>query len=148
MNIIEKIREILNSFPHISEVCNEIHVDFTDPEPTSYGLSSTGDQLLSEDVLGGQKRQHSFMLYSTFSGINDYERLGNSEILLELSQWLDSQTGATLSFEIDGKAKTGKITKISADNGMLYSVPQENEFEGLRYQLQIIAEYETKSEDL
>ena len=147
MNIIEKIRDILTEFPGISQVCNEIHVDFADPEPTSYGLSSTGDSLISEDVLGGQKRQHNFMLYSTFSGINDYERLGNSGILLQLTQWLESQTGALLNFKTGNKIRTGKITKISADNGMLYSVPQENEICGLRYQLQIIAEYEIESED-
>lgn len=147
MNIIEKIRDILTEFPGISQVCNEIHVDFADPEPTSYGLSSTGDSLISEDVLGGQKRQHNFMLYSTFSGINDYERLGNSGILLQLTQWLESQTGAVINFKIENKIRTGKITKISADNGMLYSVPQENEICGLRYQLQIIAEYEIESED-
>ena len=147
MNIIEKIRDILVKFPKISEVCNEIHVDFTDPEPTSYGLSSIGDTLLNENVLGGQKRQHNFMLYSTFSGINDYERLGNSGILLELTQWLESQTGALLNFKAGNKIRNGKITKISADNGMLYSVPQENEICGLRYQLQITAEYEIESED-
>lgn len=146
MNIIEKIREILNSFEKISQVCNTIHVDFTDPVPTSYGLSSIGDKLISEDVLGGQKRQHSFFLYSTYSGINDYERAENSGILLELTQWLEKQKG-TLSFEVDGKTKTGQITKISADNAMLYSVPQENEIDGLRYQLQITADYEIESEE-
>ena len=58
MNIIETVRSILESFPKISDVCNEVHIDFADPEPTSYGLSSTGDELISEDVLGNQKRQH------------------------------------------------------------------------------------------
>ena len=88
MNIIEKVRSILESFPKISEVCNSIHIDFTDPEPTSYGLSSTGDDLIVEDVLGNQRRQHSFMLYTTYSSMNDYERLSNSAVLLELSVWL------------------------------------------------------------
>ena len=78
INIIETVRDILENFPKISEVCNEIHIDFADPEPTSYGLTSTGDSLIKEDILGNQTRQHTFMLYSTFSGINDYERLLNS----------------------------------------------------------------------
>ena len=86
MNIIERVIEILQSFPKIQTVCNEIHVDFADPEPTSYGLSSTGDSLVSEDVLGNQIRQHGFLLYSTFSGINDFERQENSTALLELAE--------------------------------------------------------------
>lgn len=141
MNIIEKVRDILQSFPKISEVCNEIHIDFADPEPTSYGLSSTGDSLVTEDVLGNQKRQHSFLLYTTYSSINDYERLNNSTALLELSAWLSTQTPAEVETVIDDETYTGEITKLTAANGMLYDVPQENELDGVQYQLQIIAEY-------
>ncbi len=135
------MREILHSFPKISEVCNEIHVDLADPEPTSYGLTSTGDSLIKEDILGNQTRQHNFLLYSTFSGINDFERQENSSALLELSNWLPKQTGAEVITEIDGELFNGEITKITAENGMLYSVPQENEIDGMQYQLQIAVQY-------
>lgn len=74
MNIIEFMKETLQAFPKISEICNTIHVDFTDSAPTSYGLSSIGDALVSEDVLGNQTRQHSFLLTSVYSAINDFER--------------------------------------------------------------------------
>lgn len=141
MNIIEKMREILQSFPKIATVCNEIHIDFTDPEPTSYGLSSTGDSLIKEDILGNQTRQHSFLLYSTFSGINDFERQENSSALLELSVWLKDQVGAEVETELNGEAHTGEITKITAENGMLYAVPQENNMDGMQYQLQIVVQY-------
>lgn len=141
MNIIEKVRDILQSFPKISEVCNSIHVDFADPEPTSYGLSSTGDTLLKEDILENQLRQHSFMLYSTFSSINDYERLSNSQALLELSQWLEKQIDSEVISTIGDSSYIGEITKLKAENGMLYNVPQENMIDGVQYQLQIIAEY-------
>lgn len=141
MNIIEKVRDILQSFPKIAEVCNEVHIDFTDPDPTSYGLSSTGDSLVSEDILGNQKRKHAFMLYTTYSSINDYERLSNSTALLELSAWLKIQKGAEVETVIGDNTYTGEITGITAENGMLYNVPQENELDGVQYQLQIIAEY-------
>ena len=141
MNIIETVRSILESFPKISDVCNEVHIDFADPEPTSYGLSSTGDELISEDVLGNQKRQHSFMLYSTFSSINDYERMLNSTALLELGLWLEEQTDCEIESTVGDSIYTGKLTKLTAANGMLYNVPQENELDGVQYQLQIIAEY-------
>ena len=135
MNIIEKMKSILQSFPKIEAVCNEIHIDFADPEPTSYGLSSTGDSLIKEDILGNQTRQHSFLLYSTFSGINDFERQENSTALLELSAWLKNKVGEEVETEIDGEIYKGEITKISAENGMLYAVPQENTFDGMQYQL-------------
>ena len=144
MNIIECMKNILQTFPKISTVCNEIHIDFADPEPTSYGLSSTGDSLIKEDILGNQTRQHSFILYSTFSGINDFERQENSTALLELSVWLKNQIGTEIETETEGETHKGIITKISAENGMLYAVPQENTADGMQYQLQITAQYTVK----
>lgn len=141
MNIIETVREILQSFPRISEVCNEIHIDFASDEPTSYGLSSVGDSLLKEDILGNQRRQHTFMLYSTFSAVNDFERLQNSSALLELGLWLEKQVGAEIETLIGGETHTGTLEGIAAQNGMLYAVPQENTHDGVQYQLQIVAEY-------
>lgn len=141
MNIIETVRSILESFPKISEVCNEVHIDFADPEPTSYGLSSTGDELITEDILGNQLRQHSFMLYTTYSSINDYERLNNSTALLELGLWLKEQTGCEVESTVGSTVYTGRLEKLTVANGMLISVPQENEMDGVQYQLQIIAEY-------
>lgn len=142
MNIIETVRGILESFPKIAEVVGEVHIDFADPSPTSYGLSSVGDTLLHEDVLGNQFRQHTFMLYSTFSSINDYERLANSSVLLELSLWLKDQTGAQVT-SLNG---VGELTRLAAENGMLIAVPEENLADGVQYQLQIIAEYSAITE--
>lgn len=145
MNVIEKTREILTGFPNIAEICHAIHVDFTDPNPDSYGLSSTGDTLISEDICGNQTRQHSFILYTVYSGINDYERLHNSSALLELSCWLGGQIGCEIIGTIDGIECTGEITGIRAENGMLYAAPEENYMDAVQYQLQIIAEYKLNS---
>lgn len=141
MNIIEKMRSILESFPKISEVCNAVRIDFMDPEPTSYGLSSIGDELIEEDIIGGQIRQHTFMLYTKYSSMNDYERLNNSTALLELGTWLEKQTDCEVTTTIGSDTYTGTIRKLTAANGMLYEVPQENELDEYQYQLQIVAEY-------
>ncbi|MBQ4345769.1 MAG: hypothetical protein IJC75_01400 [Oscillospiraceae bacterium] len=141
MNIIETMRDILQRFPKISEMLGTVHVDFTDTTPDSYGLSPIGDSLLSEDILGTQTRQHSFLLYAVFSAINDYERLANSGILLELSLWLQQQIGCEVVTEIDGTEYRGELTKITTDNGMLYNIPEETFVSGVQYQLQINAEY-------
>lgn len=141
MNIIEIVQAILESFPKISEICNSVHIDFTEPEPTSYGLSSLGDELITEDIIGGQTRQHTFMLYTTYSSINDYERLHNSSALLELGTWLERQTDCEVTTTIGDDTYTGTLTKLKTANGMLYAIPQENEYDAYQYQLQIVAEY-------
>lgn len=141
INIIEKTKEILLQFPQIALVCNDINIDFAENAPTSYGLSSVGDTLLLEDILGNQKRQHSFILYSTFSGINDFERMTNSEAITNLSIWLSKQMGAEITTELDGIVHTGEITAVSTGGGTLYEVPQGNVIKGLRYQLQIEVQY-------
>ena len=137
MNVIERMKSILQSFDKIAEVCDEVHVDFADPNPASYGLSSTGDSLIKEDILGNQTRQHTFMLFTTYSGINDYERLQNSGVLLELCQWLHNQTDA----EVESAIGKGYITDIRAENGMLDRVPQENNMDAFQYYLQIVVTY-------
>ena len=55
--------------------------------------------------------------------------------------WLERQTGCEVTTTVDGEELTGTLEKLSASNGMLYDVPQENEADGVQYQLQIIAEY-------
>ncbi len=141
MNIIEAVRDIVSSFPKISEVCDTVHVDFTESGSTNYGLSPTGDTYVSEDILGNQKRRHSFVLYAVYSSLNDYSRLSNSGVLLELQQWLEKQKGQEVTADFDGFTVKGEITKITAANGMLYSIPDGNFNENVRYQLQITAEY-------
>ncbi|MDE6519677.1 MAG: hypothetical protein K2K91_04350 [Ruminococcus sp.] len=134
MNVIEKVKQVLSNFSGISE----LHIDFTGSTPESFSLSSVGDMLLKTDILGNQKRQHSFLFYAVFSSINDFERLSNSSALLNLTLWLENQKNI--------KIDNGKITKIFAENGMLYEIPDENKIIGYRYQMQIFAEYELKKE--
>lgn len=141
MNIVEKMRSILQSFPKISQICSTVHVDFTDTGTGSYGLASMGDALIEENILGDQKRQHTFMLHSVFSAVNDFERLSNTGVLLELAQYLDKQVGETVTHEVDGVSHSGEITRISTANGMLSAIPDENTISGWFYQLQITADY-------
>lgn len=140
MNIIELVKKILLKFPKINEVCNDIHVDFTDDIPTNYGLSSTGDSLIKTDVLGNQSRKHTFILYAVYQSQSDYDRMVNSGTLLELQYYLEKNY-------FNQKFSDGIITKLTCSNGMLYEIPEELN-DGILYQLQITAEYETESEDL
>lgn len=142
LNIIELVKSLLQEFPKINEVCNDIHVDFTNDTPTDYGLSPTGDTLLSEDILGNQLRQHTFVLYAVYQSLNDYDRLANSGTLLELQMWLEYNADRQkVSITIGNKEYTGELKKLTCANGMLYSVPQENMIDGVLYQLQITAQY-------
>ncbi len=148
MNIIETMRTLLLKFPKISQVCNQISVDFTEDTEENYGLSSTGDTFLKEDVLGNETRQHNFILYAVFQSVTDYDRMNNSGTLLELQQWLETQAdnGIPVTAEIAGETFEGEIESITPSNGMLYAIPNENNLDIVRYQLQISAVYKIYKE--
>lgn len=134
MNVIEKTQEILSNYPDISKFVNEIDIDFSDDNPTSYGLSSVGDDLVQGYVTGKEKRRHNFVLYAVQESFNSFKRLANSSFLLDLAYWLQDKK----DIEID----EGKITKISTSNGMAYEIPSDDINDGIRYQIQIFVEYE------
>lgn len=140
-NVIETVRELLAGFPRIAEVLGTLHVDFSDGGQDSYSLSPTGDTLLSEDIIGNQRRQHTFLLTASYSAINDYERISSSGVLLELAVWLSHQRDIPVETTVNGEVFPGEITRMTAANGMLYAVPQENSANTYMYQLTITAEY-------
>lgn len=148
MNIIEVIKSLLMELPKINEVCNDIHVDFAEDTPTNYGLSSTGDAKIGEDVCGNQIRQHNFVLYAVYQSQSDFDRLNNSGVLLELTYWLERNgKGQHITADIDNETYNGRLKKLTCANGMLYAVPSENTNDCVQYQLQIAAQYKIESED-
>jgi len=149
MNIIELVKQILTDYPKITEFTNEIKVDFTDDAPTSFGLSSTGDKLIKEDILGNQTRQHNFVLYALNQSANDYDRLVNSTFLLDLTYWLEQyQQEDPIEATINNKTVFGKLLGLSSANAMLYMIPTGNINDGVTYQIQIYAQYKLGSEGL
>lgn len=150
MTIIDFMRQKLTEYPKISEFLagNDIHIDFMDPDPVNYGLSSTGDSLLKEDLLGNQTRQHNFVMYAVGQSFTDYNRLANSNFLLELAYWLErlpEEDG--LSVIVDGQELTGKFLKATTANAMNMGMMGETINEGVMYQLQIYAQYKIESEE-
>ena len=88
MNIIEVVKSIVAEYPGMDEFTGGIHVDFTRDNDGDFGLYSTGDTLIREDILGNQRRQHNFILYAHNQSVTDYERLNNSAWILNLHYWL------------------------------------------------------------
>jgi hypothetical protein len=149
MNIIELVKELVTNCPHVSALANEVHVDYTEDAPENFGIYPTGDQLLKEDILGNQERQHNFVLYAIFQSFNDYERLANSTFLLDLAYWLEhAANDQTIEATINEQTVPGTLTKLSSANGMLYGY-QDGTLSGpVTYQLQIYAQYNLESEVL
>ena len=147
MNIIELVKRILTDYPKISEFTNEINVDFTEDTPTNFGLSSTGDQLIREDILGNQVRQHNFVLYALNQSYTNYDRLANSTFLLDLTYWLEQyKQEDPIEVTINDKTVSGKLLGLSSANAMLYMVPTGDINDGVTYQIQIYARYYLESE--
>lgn len=142
MNIIEVVKSALQSYPQINKVCNEITIDFTDSTVDSYGLTSTGDTLLKEDILGNQTRQHNFVLYAVYQSVNDYDRMVNTGTLLSLQMYLEQYAkGQKIAVDVNNKCYNGTLTKLTCANGMVYEIPNQNMNNGIIYQLQIISQH-------
>ncbi|CRZ34928.1 hypothetical protein DFR55_10980 [Herbinix hemicellulosilytica] len=147
MNIIELVKQILTDCPLVSDLSGSINIDYTEDKPVSFGLYPTGDQLLREDILGNQDRQHNFVLYAVFQSFTDYDRLANSTFLLDLAYYLEKvETGQEIEVTINNKTVTGKLTKLSSANGMLYGYNNETLSGPVTYQIQIQAQYRIESE--
>lgn len=146
MNIIELVRNVLTECPLVHQFTNSIHVDFTENAVGDYGLYSTGDSKVKEDIWGNQERQHSFVLYAQHQSINDFDRLTNSTFLLDLAHWLETIKGQEIKETIDGVEKHGELLSLSSANGMLYSVPNGEASNAVTYQLQIYARYSLEEE--
>ena len=138
-SIIETVKTLLNGYSEMSEFCNKINYDFAENTAKTYGLYSTGDTLISKDVLGGENHRHSFVLYACNQPIGNYQRLEQSEFLLNFGYWLAEQKGTAVS-ALSG-SKTGYIKKLNCENAMLYSVPTGDVKDGVTYQVQLYAEY-------
>lgn len=150
MTIIDYMRKVLTEYPQISEFLadDDIHIDFTEPEPVNYGLSSTGESLIKEDVLGNQIRQHNFVMYAAGQSFTDYNRLANSNFLLELSYWLNNlPPGDELDVRIGNRKAKGKFLKASTANAMSMGLMGDTIEKGVMYQLQINAQYKIESEE-
>lgn len=144
MNILEKVKEILTEYPKMSEFCNGIHTDFTENKPGNFGLYPNGDTILKTDILGDQKRKHSFVLYANNQSFNDFERIANSTFLLELAYWLETVKNVPITVTVGTEEREGIITKLSSANGMMFAAPTGDINDGVTYQLQIYAEYKVK----
>ena len=57
MNIIELVRSVVQEFPKIGEL---VHIDYSTNKVQDFGLSPTGDTLVSEYILGNQIRNHTY----------------------------------------------------------------------------------------
>lgn len=142
MNIIEKVKAALEEYPHI----DTLHIDYQQNDADSFGLYSTGDRLAGTDILGGQKRQHTFILYAAFHSFDDYDRLANSGLLLELQYWLEQYAdGQEIVNTILGKTYRGTLDAIRCANGMLFNIPDNNMNTAVQYQMQLTADYTIES---
>ena len=148
MDIVRKVKELLAACPYMTEFADSINVDFFSNDIDSFGMYSNGDSLVSTDIIGGQYRRHNFVLYALNQPISNYQRLENTGWLLRLGYWLDGIKNEEISEVITDEetgneieVQHGVIKKLSASNAMVFDVPTGDIKDGVRYQLQLQAEY-------
>lgn len=146
MNVIEVMKQVLTDYPKISElISEEVHIDFTEEQDKSYGLSSTGDSLVKKDILGNQTRANNMVLYAVNQSTLDYERLQNSSFLLDLGYYLETLSGMEITATINDSKLTGYIDSITVANGMAYTISEDGQY--ITYQIQIRVVYKLESEE-
>ena len=126
LNVIEAAAELLNNYEKIKEFSRGIHIDQTDEMIKGVGIYMNGDTKVKEDVLGNQKRQINFYLYSVNKSTSDFERLQNSNFLLELGYYLDKQKDIKIIGKIGKKDLCcigGKIDYSAVIATMLDKLP-------------------------
>lgn len=146
MNVIETVRRILSECDIMDEF-NGIHVDYTEAVTGFAGLFPNGATKTGEDLIGNPKYRITFALYTGLSSANDYDRLANSDLLLRLTYFLNQQKNIAITETVNGNEYPGEITRIFCSNGLLFDYPTGDPNDGVRYQLQIGAEYAIYTED-
>lgn len=148
LTVIEATREVLTDYPYINQFTGGVHIDFTDDTQVTFGLSPIGDRLVRETITGKQTRMHSFVMYATNQTFTDYDRLANSNFLVDLGYYLEEKGNVDVIAKIsDEKYKKGTIDSISCANGMMYSIPSGDINNFVTYQLQIYVTYTLESEE-
>lgn len=147
MNVIESMKQVLSDFPKLQElpVAEGIHIDFTEDNAENYGLSSIGDRMIKKDIMGNQTRCNDMILYAVSCNVNDADRLANSSLLLELGYYLEGLRRIPVTATIGTEEMVGKITSITAANGMAYTISEDGQH--MKYQLQLKVIYTLESEE-
>ncbi len=140
MNVIETMKRILTDCDLMDEF-NGIHVDYTESQAGTAGLYSNGASKIGEDIIGNPIYQINFQLYAGLHAAIDFDRLQNSDFLLNLTYYLNSLKGVPITETVNGQEYTGEITKVTCSNALLYSVPTGDLNDGVTYQIQISVTY-------
>ncbi len=134
MNVIEVMKDTLSKFRGMQE----LHIDFTEDDAESYGLSFVGDQCLKEDILGNQERRAEMVLYLVTDNVNDENRLENSSFLLDLGYYLEQQRRMPVTAIVDDMTYTGQVKRITVANAMAYTVSEDGQYITYKIQIQCI----------
>ena len=134
MSDLEKIRTWLLSYPKIA-MAQGLKVDYYSESPAGSSIAPSGLQEISrsEDILGNitVENQLNFALHFVFekSPEDDVGATENAEWLLELQQWVQSQSilRKIPAFGDDPKSETvkaqnGELAYADADGTAIYTV--------------------------
>ncbi|MGN1114319.1 MAG: hypothetical protein ACI4RC_04280 [Oscillospiraceae bacterium] len=110
----------------------DLHIDQTEPDPINYSIGTTGQVLLSEDILGNQKWQYNAILQIREYTEDDLSRLDNAAFTEQFIFYLQDKNRKG---EFPIMPPDCRAVKIYADNGITLLI-DENGDRGV-YQIQI-----------
>lgn len=135
MTIIEAVKSFVETCPYLPELAR-VHIDHTGDKPSNYGVSSNGEDILTQYFDGTTLRRHAFALYAREYTTDDAERLENSGFLERFGGWLSRCTLLGMLPDLgEGRA----ADSMAVTSAMLYDVDESGQ-KGI-YQIQFYLDY-------
>lgn len=133
MNIINKLKEILEASPYIPSV----NIDYAENTMGNFGLYSAGEALIKETITGNKTYNANFVLYFCSNSEDDFNRINNTGLINKICSYLNEVYYEDIK---ENNEKIGTINNILCSNGMLFNVPGSVN-DGYIYQIQIKLTY-------
>ncbi len=136
MSIIKAVTEFVRECPFLDQFV-PLFVDHTEDDPTNYGISSTGENVLYSYMDGSEVRQHNFVMYAREFARPDSQRVINTEFIENFSNWL-YRMGVENKLPYLGEDMDP--ISMSSSNGMLFDIDDNGE--RALYQIQFELTYQ------
>lgn len=142
MNIMEKMKEIIEGYPELNVFADTLQTDLHTPgDQNVVVLADNGDVLNKRYLYGAQVRTHNFVLQLYADASLDVERVNNSGWLLRFHLWLEEQKAIW-----ENEKMTYTIEEIAPANGGLFMLVNDDINDKVVYQLDIRVVYKVQPE--
>ncbi len=121
MNVVDYVKELVESCPFIGEFLSATYVDYTNQENAGEcGIFLGGQTLISEDMHGNTTWQYNFALQAVQFSREDFERISNAAFSERFCQWARSKNR-----DLPDMGEGMEPISLSAGNGAFFDLSED-----------------------